>query len=506
MGRYSSSYDIKRVLKTNEEAKNAILPMFTDVDGVVYGDDAPTVSMILGAPNKGKTVLLYEFICNAIAKGEILLVGDTKGTLYAKTHEMAREAGYDVYLINFCDPENSDGFDPVRVHAINYQSGGLRKEVANISMDSLADSTVPKGNDAYWVESPKNAILGSARYLFEFFDAKTEIGATALHDVLNEGEQRVAGDLIFRDMSDLLDKTLDVANPLSEVAHAPNETRASTIAISKAAISNLTKTEGMRKVLERNNIDLVNFDCEKKAIFYFIVPDESDVYTTCSAVLFDSVIKRYYLESRETGCPLNRRLNIVIDELGNLGTAMGSFHSYCTASRSRNIRIVAAIHSYKQLQVFGEDKMEVIKEACANTICYSLYNIETLEEISKRSGKYKNPIDGTVTPTISPESISKLQPGHVLVFSNELIFTNKFEFDSSKSTDVPIVFPKYEQQVELKKRTEVLRPILDAKREEVEKMLAAKMPEEVILPMPKKQNIFKRIFRRFFRQKARFKS
>lgn len=504
MSRYSSSYDIKRTLKTNEQATHAILPMFTDDDGTVYGDDSPTLSLLIGAPSKGKTVELSEFIKNAIFKEEACMVGDTKGVLYAMTAEMAKKAGYRVVVINCCDPRNSDGIEPLKVFAKYYKEGGKEKDSACENLYSMLSNLVPKGQDAYWIESPIDTLMGAAMYLFEFF-SEDEISTAALHDVLNDGEQRVAGDLMLKEMADLLEEKLNIPNPLNEAAHAPCETRASTMALSKATLAPLTaRSEGIQLMLQRDNIDLVNWDCEQKAIFYFIMPDESDLYTKVSALLFDMVIKRYYKHVRESGKPLQRRLNIVIDELGNLAKAMGDFSAYCTASRSRNIRIVAAIHSYAQLKEFGEAQCEIIKEATANTIAYSLYNIQTLMELSQRSGTYKNPIDGSSTPTISPESISKLQTGHVLVFSGELIFCNRFEFDPSKSTDVPIVFPKREEQDEQKPRTAVLRPVLEAKTARMEEMLNAKLSEEserLLMSPPKKSNALKRLFRRLFRRR-----
>lgn len=503
--RYSSEYNIQRTLKSQSQAKNAIVPLFTTKDGEQLGDDSLASTLILGRPNTGKTAnILIPAVLNGIEKGEILIVGDSKGIILAKTIEKAIENGYEKCVVNFVDPLHSDSFNLLKFIYFLYHYSPYCREKAICMLDSLAKGVIPIDNASkFWEVAPQEAILGAALYLFEFFPAE-DINFTALRDVISEGEKKFAGETFFSKMAECLDEKLDISNPISSLASAPSETRGSITTITKSGLGTLCSSELSRLITERDDIDLFNLDTEKKRIFYFILPEETHQYNTLASLMLDCVIKRFYEANRVTGEPNKRRINIIIDELGNLN-ALPDFDTYCTTARSRNIRIVACIQSLKQLsQSFGHDKAQIIEDSVGTVVSFACSNIETLNRLSERSGLYTSPISGKTWPTISANSIARLENGHALVFSGELIFTTQFEFDESKSTDVAIKFPEKEPFT-LKQRTDILKPILNKRKEEVEKLISEKMSREIEQTTfkPKKKSIFSRIFRKVFKKKKR---
>lgn len=56
-------------------------------------------------------------LCLMAMTGESGLTVDIKGELSAKTAELFKSKGYDVYFIDFIDPENSDCWNPLYLGA-----------------------------------------------------------------------------------------------------------------------------------------------------------------------------------------------------------------------------------------------------------------------------------------------------------------------------------------------------------------------------------------------------
>lgn len=87
----------------------------------VYVDDSDSHSLIIGSSGSGKSFsFILPMLCLMAMTGESGLTVDIKGELSAKTAELFKSKGYDVYFIDFIDPENSDCWNPLYLGAKEY--------------------------------------------------------------------------------------------------------------------------------------------------------------------------------------------------------------------------------------------------------------------------------------------------------------------------------------------------------------------------------------------------
>ena len=71
----------------------------------VYVDDSDSHSLIIGSSGSGKSFsFILPMLCLMAMTGESGLTVDIKGELSAKTAELFKSKGYDVYFIDFINP------------------------------------------------------------------------------------------------------------------------------------------------------------------------------------------------------------------------------------------------------------------------------------------------------------------------------------------------------------------------------------------------------------------
>lgn len=107
----------------------------------VYVDDSDSHSLIIGSSGSGKSFsFILPMLCLMAMTGESGLTVDIKGELSAKTAELFKSKGYDVYFIDFIDPENSDCWNPLYLGAKEYTEQLKIKNEQNNQYMTLKES------------------------------------------------------------------------------------------------------------------------------------------------------------------------------------------------------------------------------------------------------------------------------------------------------------------------------------------------------------------------------
>ena len=107
----------------------------------VYVDDSDSHSLIIGSSGSGKSFsFILPMLCLMAMTGESGLTVDIKGELSAKTAELFKSKGYDVYFIDFIDPENSDCWNPLYLGAKEYTEQLKIKNEQNNQYMNLKES------------------------------------------------------------------------------------------------------------------------------------------------------------------------------------------------------------------------------------------------------------------------------------------------------------------------------------------------------------------------------
>ena len=98
---------------------------------------------VIGSPGTMKTrCLANTYVLQCLRRKESIVCIDTKGSLYSLYSEMARSIGYSVYILNFCDLSNSDGWNPLA----NCNSIEKTQQICDIIIKNTTDG---KGEKFY---------------------------------------------------------------------------------------------------------------------------------------------------------------------------------------------------------------------------------------------------------------------------------------------------------------------------------------------------------------------
>lgn len=133
--------------------------IFLGADGdKAYFNSDNTHTLILGATRSGKSrcIVLPTIGILGLA-GESMIISDPKGELFQYTYPFLKRLGYDVYSIDFKNPERSDHINPLQ-NVIDYINRNdiprAQKAAASITQSFVGDTTGEK----IWSEGEKAVI------------------------------------------------------------------------------------------------------------------------------------------------------------------------------------------------------------------------------------------------------------------------------------------------------------------------------------------------------------
>lgn len=116
--KFNSYLNMKLPTKSAHDKSGLIFMSYKDH---VYVDDSDSHSLIIGSSGSGKSFsFMLPMLCLMAMTGESGLTVDIKGELSEKTAELFKAQGYDVYFIDFIDPDNSDCWNPLYLGASEY--------------------------------------------------------------------------------------------------------------------------------------------------------------------------------------------------------------------------------------------------------------------------------------------------------------------------------------------------------------------------------------------------
>lgn len=184
-------------------------------------------------------------------------------------------------------------------------------------------------------------------------------------------------------------------------------------------------------------IDIEEFCAEKSAIF-LVMPEEDNT----KHFLISLFIQQYYREmlayADEQGGRLKNKVVMYLDEIGTI-PAIQSAEMMFSASRSRNISIVAIIQSLSQLEKnYGKEGAAIIMDNCQDTLFGGFApNSETAKVMSENLG-YKTVLSGSVNKGKNDPSQSLQMIQRPLMTTDELKSMAKGNFILMKTGKNPM--------------------------------------------------------------------
>ena len=280
---------------------------------------------------------------------ENIFVSDVKGELYAYTAENLKKQGYNVYVLDFINPKKSNRFnflDPIILAA---EKGDI----------SLAESLT---SDLVSVLVPDNDTSGKGEPIWrngEQSIRKTGISAFVLDNIGHRERQTLRNVYYFisemfaeqedgETLIDLYMEEKEANNPIKKfyavAATAPSRTRGSFITSALSTLQ-IFINEYIDNITCKSDFTFDEFEQHKTAIFV-LLPDDKTANNKLVALMVQQIYTAIVELSRKNGGELKNRFNFILDEFSNF-TKIDSFETMLTVSRSRNIRYLICIQSFR---------------------------------------------------------------------------------------------------------------------------------------------------------------
>ena len=414
--RWAKKNEVKKQLKRVDpraySADAAGLVVIND-GRTLWVDDGEAHNIIVGATGSGKTqAVVFPMVQSLAKKGESMIITDPKGEIYEQTATMLQERGYNIVILNFRNPQNGNGWNPMALPYQLYKEGNTDKAIE--LLDDLALNILYEEKsgsaDPFWEKSAADYFTGLALGLFE--DAKEEqINLNSINLMSSLGEERFGGpnNNYMKEYFNSKDPSRPAYVNASGVVFTAEDTKQGVLATFKQKIKLFSSRDNLSEMLSYSDFDMKEIGRQKTAVF-MVVQDEKKTLHPLATIFIKQVYETLIDVAQESGGKLPYRTNFILDEFANM-PPLKDVTTMVTAARSRLIRFTFIIQNYAQLtQVYGKENAETIKGNCNITYLISS-ELQALEELSKLCGEKKSKEkDKTAsTPLVTVSDLQRLQ-------------------------------------------------------------------------------------------------
>lgn len=414
--RWAKKSEVKKQLKEVDPkaytADAAGLVVIND-GKTMWVDDGEAHNIIIGATGSGKTqAVVFPMVQSLAKKGESMIITDPKGEIYEQTGEMLRERGYNIILLNFRNPQNGNGWNPMALPYQLYKEGNSDKAIE--LLDDLALNILyeeKNGNaDPFWEKSAADYFTGLSLGLFE--DAEeAQINLNSINLMSSLGEERFGGpnNNYIKEYFNSKDPSRPAYVNASGTVFSAEDTKQGVLSTFKQKIKLFSSRDNLSEMLCRSDFDMKEIGRGKTAVF-MIVQDEKKTLHPLATIFIKQCYETLIDVAQESGGKLPYRTNFILDEFANM-PPLKDVTTMVTAARSRLIRFTFIIQNYAQLtQVYGKENAETIKGNC-NIMYLISSELQALEELSKLCGEVKSKEkDKTASkPLVTVSDLQRLQ-------------------------------------------------------------------------------------------------
>ena len=379
----------------------------------LWVDNGEAHNIVVGSTGSGKTqIVVFPMVYSLAKHGESMIITDPKGEIYETTGKMLKERGYNIVLLNFRNPQNGNGWNPMGLPYKLYKEGNTDKAIE--LLDDLALNILyeeKNGNaDPFWEKSAADYFTGLALGLFE--DATEEqINLNSINLMSSLGEERFGGpnNNYIKEYFNAKDPARPAYVNASGTVFSAEDTKQGVLSTFKQKIKLFSSRDNLSEMLSYSDFDMKEIGRQKTAVF-MIVQDEKKTLHPLATIFIKQVYETLIDVAQESGGKLPHRTNFILDEFANM-PPLKDVTTMVTAARSRLIRFTFIIQNYAQLtQVYGKENAETIKGNC-NIMYLISSELQALEELSKLCGEKKSKEkDKTAsTPLVTVSDLQRLQ-------------------------------------------------------------------------------------------------
>ena len=362
----------------------------------IYCIDSNTHTIGIGATRSGKSrCLVLQSIGLLGLAGESMVITDPKGELYDNTSSYLEELGYKLRTLDFKDTRKSDRYNFLQPVIDALEKGDIQDAIDKVW--DITESLMPENEkgEPIW-KNGEASIIASSIFIVSFENVnkyKYQNLANVYRFIIEMAVYRNddGGNpyILFEKLREYLN-SINQNHPaidllaMSEIAHA--KTRSSFYTSALTTLKLFTNLN-INSITSDTNINLKDIGRKKVALF-IILPDEKETYYSIASLFVHQLYVSLVAQADKLGGKLRQRVNFLLEEFGNF-TKIPNMSSKLTVAGSRNIRFNLFIQSFKQLEEkYGKEVASIIRYNCENWIYLQTDDMETLEELAKRLGKY----------------------------------------------------------------------------------------------------------------------
>ena len=376
--------DVVRVPFADKVAEVGGTPIIYDKDSA-YVDNSNMHTLVIGATGSGKTAgIVNPTMKHLIKAKESIVITDPKGEIYEDNYKILKEAGYQIIVLNFREPQKGSCWNPYDLPYKYQKEGDYDK--ANELLNDLATNIVVdgQGQDPFWQNAAADYLTGLGLALFQ--DAPLEeININSINLMINQGEERYGASTYMKEYYKMQDPTSPVAINMAGTVTTADETKAGIMTVLQQKVKTLAVTRNLSEMLSKNDFDMASIG-EKPTALVMIIQDEKTTYHSLATIFIKQCYECLISTAYKHGGALPVRTNFLLDEFANM-PKIKDIATMVTAARSRHIKFTFIIQNFAQLdKTYGKEDAQTIRGNCINTIYLLTGELSALEEISKLCG------------------------------------------------------------------------------------------------------------------------
>lgn len=438
----------------------------------IYVDADDDHTLIVSSSKSGKSwSFILILIDSCRMAGESMIINDPKAEILAEKYQCLINDGYEVRVVNFIDPEHSDGWNPLYMIARSYvdekEEYEKKKKELEEQLDQMKDDDPRQGElltklsqlhvdhsrtdiyiedlkkqltydkdakDKTWDASSGDVIAGLVYLLLEEFDREDsditidQINFKSVQAVFNEAIVMVREG---REKVTKLSQWLKLKKPkedksyeaLASYATASDPTRKSIDITFRKNTNYLNIDEGVQKLLSKSTFDFKEIGRKKTAVFIVVHGDKNTYYPLVSLMVDQMYTQLMELAREQYAVSGKERLPVpvtmVFDEFG-IFPPLGSIANIMTFARSAGFRMVMACQDFNQLaDTYGEYVSRILQNNSMNFVYLMGQDPDTLQRIENMCGfklEWSNETKRyEKVPTVTKERLGTLSVGEALI-------------------------------------------------------------------------------------------
>jgi len=386
----------------------------------VYGGEGHTI--ILGVSGSGKSRRgTLPMVRSLILADESFSIVDPKGEIYEETAGHARAEGYDVHVIDFRHICESERWNPLTLpYELGRSDSSENKQISAEMIDELAHSIYRANNtnDPFWIDSARSLFIGAVNALMEY--AKPEqVTMAGVYQLIINGDKHCGAASLLKALVAEMPESSVTSMLLQSYLNTASDTRGGIRSTFLEGISTFTRSEGIMEFLSTDDLKIGALDGTRKTAIYIILPDESPIFDRLAGVLVSQLMSHFIRLAQNTiGGRLPVRMNVCLEELGNVGGALANLPHLMSAGRSRNIRCQLVLQSLSQLtDIYGASSATTILSNADVIVAFRTNHWDTLTELSRKCGEREvnYGVQMSREALITQSQIGSMQTGQALV-------------------------------------------------------------------------------------------